>query len=605
MNPSLQAALEQVQKAKQSAAHAEDRAQTQGAGGSAVDWPAAVRQATPERLLALAAERGVSVATLEWLRAHSLIGWHEGRVAFPLHNQKGEVTGCHVKTPPHWVWHKPQDQPIAPLVLGNLLEASHVIGCESQWDAIAVADKLGGFQRGAAFICTRGAGNGGMLGKVPIPKEARLVLLPQNDAPNTSGRIASEEWFSAARKSLTNTIVYRARVPAAYADANDWIRAGATAAQVTDAITLAQNATVAELRVRSIVDCAEKPIDESCTLLGNRYLCREGSMLFIGPSGVGKSSASVQQDICWGLGMEAFGIKPARPLNILTIQAENDDGDMTEMSRGVIDGLGLHRDQREVLRRQVIYATVKTKTGNDFIREVLAPLLDNYRPDIVRIDPFQSYLGDDFKEARALLDFCQGGLNPLLEQYQCACILNHHTPKTSNRDTANWKATDWMYAGAGSAHLTNWARAVLVVDATKVAGLFKFIAAKRGGRLGWEDGVERYFAHSRKPGSIVWEEPDVVDILEAEHTPDRPNRKNGTNPPVAPKAPVDNLGALLRQIKDTPMSSTAWERAAKEQLHISRASFYRLHKELQQRHLIALEGRLWTATGAAESLLPP
>ena len=249
-------------------------------------------------------------------------------------------------------------------------------------------------------------------------------------------------------------------------------------------------------------------------------------MLFIGPSGVGKSSASVQQDICWGLGLEAFGIKPARPLKILTIQAENDDGDMTEMARGVLDGLGLGREQREFLRRQVIYATVKTKTGKDFIEQTLAPLLDAYRPDLVRIDPFQSYLGDDFKEARALLEFCQAGLNPLLEQYQCGCILNHHTPKTSNRDTTSWKATDWMYAGAGSAQLTNWARAVMVVDSTKVPGLFKFIAAKRGSRLGWEDGLERHFAHSREPGKIVWEEPDVMDILEAQTPPPNLKKRN-------------------------------------------------------------------------------
>jgi len=65
---------------------------------------------------------------------------------------------------------------------------------------------------------------------------------------------------------------------------------------------------------------------EKNNLLGNRFLCVEGGMLFVGPSGIGKSSASIQQDILWALGRPAFGIKPARPLRILTIQAENMTG---------------------------------------------------------------------------------------------------------------------------------------------------------------------------------------------------------------------------------------------------------------------------------------
>jgi hypothetical protein len=40
---------------------------------------------------------------------------------------------------------------------------------------------------------------------------------------------------------------------------------------------------------------------------GNRFLCVEGGLLFVGPSGIGKSSAGMQQDICWALGRPADG----------------------------------------------------------------------------------------------------------------------------------------------------------------------------------------------------------------------------------------------------------------------------------------------------------
>ncbi|MEI9893776.1 MAG: hypothetical protein WDN28_07705 [Chthoniobacter sp.] len=44
-----------------------------------------------------------------------------------------------------------------------------------------------------------------------------------------------------------------------------------------------------------------------------------------------------------------------------------------------------------------------------------------------------------------------------------------------------------MYAGAGSADITNWARAAVIIDPTHAPHVFKFIAAKRGARVGWRD----------------------------------------------------------------------------------------------------------------------
>jgi hypothetical protein len=84
----------------------------------------------------------------------------------------------------------------------------------------------------------------------------------------------------------------------------------------------------------------------------------------------------------------------------------------------------------------------------------------------------------------------------------------HHTLKTTYRDTSEWNATDWMYAGAGNADLTNWARAILVIDVTRVPGAFIFRATKRGSRIGWADDdghpvFERLFCH-QIGGVIFW-----------------------------------------------------------------------------------------------------
>lgn len=79
--------------------------------------------------------------------------------------------------------------------------------------------------------------------------------------------------------------------------------------------------------------------NDPAELLRNRFLCRGGGLLLVGPTGVGKSSLSMQAKILWALGRPAFGIVPARPLKSLLIQAENDDGDLAEMRDGVIKGL--------------------------------------------------------------------------------------------------------------------------------------------------------------------------------------------------------------------------------------------------------------------------
>jgi len=273
------------------------------------------------------------------------------------------------------------------------------------------------------------------------------------------------------------------------------------------------------------------------TLLGNRFLCREGSMLFVGPSGIGKSSASVQCDVLWSLGQPAFDIAPAFPLKVLCVQAENDDGDMIEMTRGIMHGLHLTEDQIHAVGENTLYRNYKDSTGIPFLIW-LEKLISAYRPDIVRIDPLQAYLGDDAKEVKAVSDFFRVTLNPILTKHQCASIIAHHTPKTNHRNTEEWQPNDWMYAGAGAADLTNWARSVIVIDPVADSQeLFRFIAAKRWQRIGWKgpDGEpinERFFKHATG-GSIYWHNAETPTKAEQGKRADKMDVYNlVTNNPI-------------------------------------------------------------------------
>ena len=306
-----------------------------------------------------------------------------------------------------------------------------------------------------------------------------------------------------------------------------------------------------------LMDISSGEPDPRKTLLGNRFLCVGGGCLFIGPSGIGKSSASAQQDILWSIGKEAFGIRPQRPLRILTIQAENDEEDIAEMRDGVLRGLELTDEEIEQCRENLFYANEIRRTGTNFLLAVRTHLekarLQGKSFDLLRIDPFLAYLGDDPIDTEATAAFLRNGLNPILNEFRVGCIVNHHTPKVANRDTSAWRASDWAYAGGGSADITNWARAILVIDPTYDQSTFKFIAAKRGARIGWtnasgEREVFRHFCHASN--GIYWRPADEADLQAVESAQPAKGKYGNAKPRKTPEemiALVPLTGSILKE----------------------------------------------------------
>jgi len=327
--------------------------------------------------------------------------------------------------------------------------------------------------------------------------------------------------------------------------------------------------------LRPMIAFADSPPDSAQTLLGNRFLCREGGMLFVGPSGIGKTAASVQQDLLWSIGLPAFGIAPARPLKILTIYAEDDAGDLSEIVSGILSHLKLKESQLELCRRNCIYVCEKSLTGLAFLEKVVSPLLSKSSPDLLRINPLQAYLGGDIKDTELTATFLRNTLNPLLALYACAVVLVHHTPKTQFRNTEDWKASDWMYAGAGAADITNWARAALVIDPSDDPHIFRFIAAKRGSRIGWAsdngDSVTiRHFSHSGS-SSIYWQETEEIDI------PDQPRTNAGQ---FQTKFVADDILPFMSAID--ALSTDAIRLTVSKETGMSRATFFRLWDNLKK-----------------------
>jgi hypothetical protein len=56
---------------------------------------------------------------------------------------------------------------------------------------------------------------------------------------------------------------------------------------------------------------------------------------------------------------------------------------------------------------------------------------------------------------------------------------------------------------AGGAALTNWARAIVVIAPSDTPGTYRFIAAKRFEKIGWQK-REYWYAHSVQDGKVLW-----------------------------------------------------------------------------------------------------
>lgn len=300
-------------------------------------------------------------------------------------------------------------------------------------------------------------------------------------------------------------------------------------------------------------------------LLGNRFLCRGGGLLFVGTTGVGKSVLTLTFMIQFALGHAAFGIRPVSRLRSLIIQAENDDGDLAEMRNGIFEGLKLSPADREVAASNVLVVNESTTTGVDFVN-LCERLATQHKPDLMVVDPLFAYLGDSVTDQRAVSGFLRNGLNPVLQRNHVGLFLVHHCNKPpSGTQRPDWRAGDLAYLGSGSAELANWARAMIALRSIGSHDVFELVFAKRGKRAGVVDAdgnpvFSQYIKHSKS--GICWEPASEEDLP-------------GTGRPTQHTA-----NDLLASLNGESLSAVEWQKRVLDEHGISRATFFRLRDAL-------------------------
>ena len=228
-----------------------------------------------------------------------------------------------------------------------------------------------------------------------------------------------------------------------------------------------------------------KEIEDPTQLLGKRWICRGGSALWVGSSGLGKSVLCMQAAITWAIAESFFGINPhGNGLKSLIIQAENDEGDVAESIQGVFKAMNLTEKQKALVMANVTIVRDCTSTGEKFVDRVRR-LVEKHKPDLVWIDPLLAFIGGDLSSQETASAFLRNMLNPLSLSAGFSWMLIHHTPKPV-REGNGYQGADKAYSGFGSSELTNWARSVLTLapcgDDAEGKRIYRLEVTKRGKR---------------------------------------------------------------------------------------------------------------------------
>ncbi len=244
------------------------------------------------------------------------------------------------------------------------------------------------------------------------------------------------------------------------------------------------------------------PNDMSDNILGNRFLCRNGSWLIVAQSGIGKSVMAMQMALHFAVGKSVFGIPVQKPSKVLFIQAENNSIDLSRPFHSVIKKADFSPYENSLIDKNLNFISEESSSGDKFL-DLFDDACGRLRPDIVFIDPLLSYIGGDISRQEVCSEFLRNKLNPLICKYSVGVVIIHHTGKPPKDVKATGKGSSLSYLGIGSSELTNWARAVSVIQENREdESVYEFVHTKRGLLSGTK--TTTFLRHATD--GVFWEE---------------------------------------------------------------------------------------------------
>ena len=228
------------------------------------------------------------------------------------------------------------------------------------------------------------------------------------------------------------------------------------------------------------VDAVNKEAEFSLDIVwGDEFVAREyeiipmidgmleekGSLLLIGPTGIGKSIFTLNIAMAIGSAQKSLWDRFAiqRPLRTAIVQAENPAPFVWQRMRMIAGGdeslkAGLNMVALPVVNER--FRTLGFKFMEKKFRELVLRIKDNTMVDILIIDPLISYAGVDENnnsEMRNTLD----ALTDVCMQAELSLIMIHHSGKVGDQG---------VHTGRGASSLSDWASNIFVLKKDSSSG---------------------------------------------------------------------------------------------------------------------------------------
>ena len=457
-----------------------------------------------------------------------------------------------------WVWNLKGVTPL-PYRLPEVLKAKTaetlIVICEGEKDCDAVV-KLG-LQ---ATCNSGGAGKWTAAHSQHLTGANAVVVIADKDMPSDQYKEGKGQWHARFVCGSLQRVVKSAkylelpdRNGRKVKDAYDWIAAGGTAAELQSLIDMAppfaqqqadraaaensqpqiwaSESKPAELAGGSLVSKAQsataapeakapsKPFAKytyfslrafspvpSDNLAGEGWLRRGAGCLLTGGTGLGKSVLVEQLCVCVAAGVPFLGIKVARPSRVLYVQAENDAETMQRDILSIVENLdGKPCPLLIEANLKIIHAYGMSGAG---FAEWLAEQVQEIRPDLVVIDPYQAYIGgNDINTTSTFLAWI-APIDALIKSQGCGMVLVAHTPKPRERD--KWTARESVYMAAGTSAISNWCRTSCELTSSGDDGRYRLRFGKNAERAAIEDEYgnivrDIYVQHSEDRHKPYWQ----------------------------------------------------------------------------------------------------
>jgi hypothetical protein len=277
----------------------------------------------------------------------------------------------------------------------------------------------------------------------------------------------------------------------------------------------------------------DRKSDQEC-VIGNRWLCKGGSLLLVSQSGVGKSSFCLQFLVSLAINRQFFGIKAKEPLRVVMTQSENNLGDVAEAWQDITAGMNLYESEQKLLDENLFIYRDTHSVGQAFL-DSMRSLIELHRAQVFVCDPLLSFAGIELSDQQEMTQFLRHGVARILEETGCILVAVHHTTKPkSAKDKEGQTPSDLAYSGAGASELVNYVREVgVLVRQPGEEPVFKFSLTKRRGRAGMLNANGDFAGdiivrHARQAGQIRWEygelsapAPEPTLKVEARHSDSR------------------------------------------------------------------------------------